>query len=103
MARSVTFPFIRSSRRRLPGPDNEWMSKTQQLIQPCGEQRRKNTVGRRLVLRRSSSTAGDSRLEEGRKKARGTSVGAAAKKKKGGGEEEGSITGSEVATSGEAQ
>lgn len=50
MARSVTFPFIRSSRRRLPGPDNEWMSKTQQLIQPCGEQRRKNTVGRRLAL-----------------------------------------------------
>lgn len=47
-ARSVTFPFIRSSRRRLPGPDNEWMSKTQQLIQPRGEQRRKNTVGRRL-------------------------------------------------------
>ncbi|KOC60722.1 hypothetical protein WH47_06867 [Habropoda laboriosa] len=43
--RSVTFPFIRSSRRRLPGPDNEWMSKTQQLIQPRGEQRRKNTVG----------------------------------------------------------
>jgi len=50
MARCVTFPFIRSSRRRLPGPDNEWMSKTQQLIQTCGEQRRKNTVGRRLVL-----------------------------------------------------
>lgn len=56
MARCVTFPFIRSSRRRLPGPDNEWMSKTQQLIQACGEQRRKNTVGRRLVLQRSSSS-----------------------------------------------
>lgn len=56
MARCVTFPFIRSSRRRLPGPDNEWMSKTQQLIQTCGEQRRKNTVGRRLVLQRSSSS-----------------------------------------------
>lgn len=64
--RSVTFPFIRSSRRRLPGPDNEWMSKTQQLIQPRGEQRRKNTVGRRLVLRRSSSTTGDSLANEGR-------------------------------------
>lgn len=60
IARSVTFPFIRSSRRRLPGPDNEWMSKTQQLIQPCGEQRRKNTVDRRLVLERSSSSTGDS-------------------------------------------
>lgn len=56
MARCVTFPFIRSSRRRLPGPDNEWMSKTQQLIQTCGEQRRKNTVGRRLVLQRTSSS-----------------------------------------------
>lgn len=60
IARSVTFPFIRSSRRRLPGPDNEWMSKTQQLIQPCGEQRRKNTVDRRLVLQRSSSSTRDS-------------------------------------------
>jgi len=60
MARGVTFPFIRSSRRRLPGPDNEWMSKTQQLIQLCGEQRRKNTVGRRLALQRTSSSTGDS-------------------------------------------
>lgn len=63
--RSVTFLFIRSSRRRLPGPDNEWMSKTQQLIQPRGEQRRKNTVVVVVVLERSSSSTRDPTKEEG--------------------------------------
>lgn len=103
MARCVTFPFIRSSRRRLPGPDNEWMSKTQQLIQTCGEQRRKNTVGRRLVLERSSSleTLSPKRDEIDGWEERGEGTGEESKKN--GCRRGGSITGSEVATSGRAQ
>lgn len=88
------------------------MSKTQQLIQLCGEQRRKNTVGRRLAYsrellppagglarRRGMRRWNDARMEKGgggRESRMTNELGGQAGKR-------GEITGSEVATSDGAQ